>query len=162
RRQALRQLTGDVGRTVETWRKSLLRALAHAEAEIDFPEEDLPGGLIAALAPEIDTLTTAIDHQLGDRRGEILRDGLSIAILGPPNAGKSSLLNRLAKREAAIVSATAGTTRDVIEVQLDLGGYAVIVADTAGLREQSDAADPHAEIEREGMRRALARAESAD
>jgi tRNA modification GTPase len=162
RRQALRQLSGDTGRVVEAWRKTLLRALAHAEAEIDFPDEDLPGGLIAALAPDIDSLTAEITRQLEDRRGEILRDGLSIAILGAPNAGKSSLLNRLAKRDAAIVSATAGTTRDVIEVQLDLGGYPVVIADTAGLREQTDASDPHAEIEREGMRRALARAEAAD
>ncbi len=162
RRQALRQLSGETGRIVEAWRKTLLHALAHAEAEIDFPDEDLPGGLIAALAPDINSLTTEIARRLDDRRGEILRDGLSIAILGAPNAGKSSLLNRLAKRDAAIVSATAGTTRDVIEVQLDLGGYPVVVADTAGLREQSDAADPQAEIEREGMRRALARAEAAD
>jgi tRNA modification GTPase len=139
-----------------------MKALAHAEAEIDFPDEDLPGGLIAALASEIDALVAEIDRHLGDRRGEILRDGLSIAIIGPPNAGKSSLLNRLARREAAIVAATAGTTRDVIEVRLDLGGYPVVLADTAGLREQTAEADPQADIEREGMRRALLRAEEAD
>src|SRR5690606_9569048 len=95
-------------------------------------------------------------HLADNRRGEILRDGFSIAIVGPPNAGKSSLLNTLAQRDAAIVSETAGTTRDVIEVRLDLGGYAVVLADTAGLRAGSDA------IEAEGIRRARARAEAAD
>ncbi len=163
RRQALRQLSGELGQLTEAWRERLLRALAHAEAEIDFPDEDLPGGMIAALRPVLEGLATDIRRHLDDdRRGELLRDGVSIAILGPPNAGKSSLLNRLARRAAAIVSATAGTTRDVIEVQLDLGGYPVIVADTAGLRDLRDHASPHDEIEREGMRRALARAEAAD
>ncbi len=164
RRQALRQLEGELGRLTEAWRERLIRALAHAEAEIDFPDEDLPGGLIEVLRPTLDMLRAEIAARMNDdHRGERLRDGVSIAILGAPNAGKSSLLNRLARREAAIVSATAGTTRDVIEVQLDLGGYPVTLADTAGLREvQEHAADPHLEIEREGMRRALARAEAAD
>jgi len=163
RRQALRQLAGELGQLTEAWRERLVRALAHAEAEIDFPDEDLPGGLMAALKPVLDGLIGEIRRQLDDEhRGERLRDGVSIAIIGPPNAGKSSLLNRLARREAAIVSATAGTTRDVIEVQLDLGGYPVIVADTAGLRDLQGTPSPHDEIEREGMRRALARAEAAD
>ncbi len=165
RRQALRQLEGELGRRTESWRARLLRALAHAEAEIDFPDEDLPGGLIAALGPDLTALADEIDATLADqRRGERLRAGLSLAIIGPPNAGKSSLLNWLAQREAAIVSATAGTTRDVIELQLDLGGYPVVVADTAGLRELSAAAadDPHTAIEREGIARARARAAAAD
>jgi tRNA modification GTPase len=165
RRQALRQLEGELGRLTESWRARLLRALAHAEAEIDFPDEDLPGGLIATLAPDLSALADEIETALADqRRGERLRAGLSLAIIGPPNAGKSSLLNWLARREAAIVSATAGTTRDVIELQLDLGGYPVVVADTAGLRELSAAAsdDPHTAIEREGIARARARAAAAD
>jgi len=163
RRQALRQLSGELGRLTEGWRERLVRALAHAEAEIDFPDEDVPGGLVAALGPTVAELAAEISRRLDDdRRGERLRDGLSIAIVGPPNAGKSSLLNRLARREAAIVSAIAGTTRDVVEVQLDLGGYPVVVADTAGLRDLDGGGSAHAEIEREGMRRALARAQAAD
>jgi tRNA modification GTPase len=146
----------------EGWRARLLRMLAHAEAEIDFPDEDLPGGLIAALGADIDLLAAEIRAHLADPRGERLREGLSIAIVGPPNAGKSSLLNALARREAAIVSATAGTTRDVIEVHLDLGGYPVTVADTAGLRALPEAQEGHDAIESEGIRRALARAEAAD
>ncbi len=162
RRQARRQLDGALGALAEEWRGRLTRMLAHAEAEIDFPDEDLPGGLIAGLGADIDLLAAEIRAQLADTRGERLRDGLSIAIIGPPNAGKSSLLNALARREAAIVSATAGTTRDVIEVQLDLAGYPVSVADTAGLRALPATADGHAAIESEGIRRALARAEAAD
>ena len=163
RRQALRQLGGELGRLTEAWREQLIRALAHAEAEIDFPDEDVPGGLIAALGPPLTAVAGEIRRHLADqRRGERLREGLSIAIVGPPNAGKSSLLNRLARREAAIVSAAAGTTRDIVEVQLDLGGYPVILADTAGLRDLEGGGSAHDEIEREGMRRARARAEAAD
>lgn len=163
RRQALRQLSGELGRLTERWRDQLMRCLAHAEAEIDFPDEEVPGGLIAALGPPLSEVATEIRRHLADeRRGERLREGLSIAIVGPPNAGKSSLLNRLARREAAIVSATAGTTRDVVEVQLDLSGYPVLAADTAGLRELEGSGSAHDEIEREGMRRARARAEAAD
>ncbi|MEE8332429.1 MAG: tRNA uridine-5-carboxymethylaminomethyl(34) synthesis GTPase MnmE [Alphaproteobacteria bacterium] len=157
RRQALRQLDGDLGRLYESWRGEVLRALALVEAEIDFPDEDLPGGLTAAARAALDGCARAIDRHLGDaRRGERLRDGIQIAIIGPPNAGKSSLLNALARREAAIVSETPGTTRDVIEVHLDLAGYPVVVADTAGLRRAADG------VEAEGVRRALARAEAAD
>jgi tRNA modification GTPase len=162
-RQALRQLAGELGRLAESWRARLVRSLAHAEAEIDFPDENLPEGLITALRPEVETIAAELALQLDDNhRGERLRDGVVIAIIGPPNAGKSSLLNRLARREAAIVSTVAGTTRDVIEVALDLGGYPVTVADTAGLRALPSIDDAHSAIEREGIKRALARAESAD
>lgn len=158
RRQALRQLDGALGALYEDWRGRLLGALAHVEAEIDFPDEDLPGGLLDAVRPDLERLRSEITAHLADnRRGERLRDGLSVAILGPPNAGKSSLLNVLARQEAAIVSERAGTTRDVIEVALDLGGWPVVLADTAGIRDETD--DP---IEREGIRRAERRAATAD
>jgi tRNA modification GTPase len=157
RAQALRQMGGALSKIYESWREELLRILAHAEADIDFPDEDLPPHLLEARVKEIGKLICEIENHLNDaRRGERLREGFSIAILGAPNAGKSSLINALAQREAAIVSARAGTTRDVVEVHLDLGGYPVILADTAGLREAED------EIEVEGIRRALARAKEAD
>lgn len=156
-RQALRQMDGVLGRLYDGWRDRLSRALAHIEADLDFPDEDLPEGVAEQVRPELALLIAEIGRHLDDnRRGERLRSGVQIAILGPPNAGKSSLLNALARRDAAIVSERAGTTRDVIEVHLDLGGYPVIVADTAGLRRASD------EIEDEGIRRARARAEQAD
>jgi tRNA modification GTPase len=162
-RQALAQLGGALGARVERLRGQAMRLLAQAEAEIDFPDEgDAPQGAIAAMRPGIDALAAQIAGLLDDgRRGEILREGFSVAILGSPNAGKSSLLNRLAGREAAIVSDIAGTTRDTLEVRLDLRGLPVVLWDTAGLR-ALDEADPHAPIEREGMRRARQRAESAD
>jgi len=156
RRLALQQMDGALHRLYEDWRMQGLGALAHLEAAIDFPDEDLPEGLAAAVTAAIIRLRDQISAHLDDRRGERLRDGLSIAIIGPPNAGKSSLLNLLVRREAAIVSETAGTTRDVIEVHLDLGGWPVVLADTAGLRETGDA------IEQEGVRRARARADEAD
>lgn len=157
RRQALRQMEGALGRLYGSWRSRLLRALARMEADIDFPDEDLPADLAAAQLQELRAVATEISAHLADRgRGERLREGLHIAIIGAPNAGKSSLLNALAGREAAIVSARAGTTRDVVEVQLDLRGFPVILADTAGLRDTAD------EIEEEGVRRALARAAQAD
>ncbi|WP_431856800.1 tRNA uridine-5-carboxymethylaminomethyl(34) synthesis GTPase MnmE [Azospirillum sp.] len=157
RRQALRQMEGALGRLYEGWRDRLTRSLAHIEADIDFPDEDLPSGVADAVRPVLETLVTEIDAHLADgRRGERLREGLHIAIVGAPNAGKSSLLNALARRDAAIVSARAGTTRDVIEVHLDVGGFPVVLADTAGLREAGD------EIEEEGIRRALDRAAKAD
>lgn len=157
RRQALRQMTGELGRLYDGWRHHLTRALAHLEADIDFPDEDLPDGVADAVRPELAALAGAIARHLDDnRRGERLRDGLYLTIIGAPNAGKSSLLNALARRDAAIVSSRAGTTRDVVEVHLDLGGYPVILADTAGLREALD------EIESEGIRRTLDRAASAD
>jgi len=156
RRQALRQLEGEFGRQIEAWRDRLVRSLAHMEAAIDFAEDD-PSISADKLRADMEKLDREISECLKDnRRGERLREGFSVAILGPPNGGKSSLLNRLAGREAAIVSERAGTTRDVIEVHLDLAGLPVILADTAGLRETSD------EIESEGVRRALQRADSAD
>ena len=156
RRQALRQLDGDLGALYHGWSARLLRLLAHLEAAIDFPDEDLPAEIEREVAAETARLTDEIAAHLADgRRGERLRDGIAIAIVGPPNAGKSSLLNRLARREVAITSPIAGTTRDVIEVAIDLGGYPVVLADTAGLRDSTDA------IEGEGLRRALARAEAA-
>ncbi len=157
RRQALRQLDGHLGNLYRGWGDRLLRMLAHLEAAIDFPDEDLPPEIEAEVAAETAALAGEIAAHLSDsHRGERLRDGIAVAILGPPNAGKSSLLNVLARREAAITSPIAGTTRDVIEVAIDLAGYPVVLADTAGLRESTDA------IEQEGLRRALARAEAAE
>jgi len=157
RRQALRQLDGGLARIVEDWRSRLVDLLALLEAGIDFSDQDLPEGFDDGLRRAAADLAADLDRHLGDqRRGERLRDGVHVALLGAPNAGKSSLLNRLAGREAAIVSAQAGTTRDVIEVHLDLGGWPVVVADTAGLREAEG------EIEAEGVRRALDRAERVD
>lgn len=157
RAQALRQMEGALGNLYEGWRARLMKVLAYAEAEIDFPDEEVPGDLIEKLGPEFAALSSEISAHLDDGgRGERLRDGVEVAIVGPPNAGKSSLLNRLARREAAIVSDEVGTTRDVLEVRLDIGGVPVTLADTAGLREAAGA------IEREGVRRALARAEASD
>src|SRR5262249_27265447 len=147
---------GALGRLYEDWRRLGVATLAHLEAVIDFPDEDLPEGLGAEGRANIERLQAEIGHHLEDRPGERLREGLSIAIIGPPNAGKSSLLNLRARRAAATVSETAGTTRDVIEVHLDLGGWPVVLADTAGLRDSSD------KIEQEGVRRAHARAAAAD
>lgn len=157
RRQALRQLDGGLMALVEGWRGDIVRALALMEAVIDFSDEGVPDGLVDDVAALVGRLIAAMERALGEgRRGERLRDGIHIAILGAPNAGKSSLLNRIAGRDVAIVSATAGTTRDVIEVHLDLHGWPVVLADTAGLREAGE------EIEAEGIRRALARAGHAD
>jgi tRNA modification GTPase len=157
RHQALRQLEGELGRLYDTWRGRLLRAGAHVEAVIDFPDENLPETLDGAARDTVAALIDEIDQHLADnRRGEIMREGVSVAILGPPNVGKSSILNALAQRDAAITSSIAGTTRDVIEVRLDLAGYPVILADTAGLRVGRDA------VEEEGVRRARARAADAD
>lgn len=157
RRQALRQMEGGLHTLYEGWRSGLLEAMAHVEATLDFSDQDLPADAAVAVSPRLAALETEIAvHLDDDRRGERLRAGFSVAILGAPNAGKSSLLNRLAGRDAAIVSAHAGTTRDVIEVQMDIAGWPVTIADTAGLRESAD------EVEGEGVRRALARAESAD
>lgn len=157
RRQALAQLDGALAGLYDGWRDRLVRLLAHLEADIDFPDEDLPPEAGEAARAGIGGLAGDIAAHLADgHRGERLRDGVRIAVIGAPNVGKSSLLNRLARREAAIVAATAGTTRDVIEVALDLGGVKVILADTAGLR---DAADP---VEVEGVRRAQAAAVAAD
>ncbi len=158
RNQALRHLEGAWGRQIETWAARLTDASAWLEAGLDFPDEDdVPHAVSARAAPALASVADEIAAALAQgRRGEIVRDGLQVAIVGPPNAGKSTLLNALAGREAAIVSDVPGTTRDVIEVRLDLGGYVVVLADTAGLREGGDV------VEREGIRRARARAEAAD
>jgi tRNA modification GTPase len=157
RRQALRQLDGELGGIYRGWARSLSRSLAHLEAAIDFPDEDLPPEIEDEICHEVATLAAEIRHHLADgHRGERLRDGIMVAIVGPPNAGKSSLLNRFARRDAAIVSPIAGTTRDIIEVAIDLQGYPVVLADTAGLRDSADM------IEQEGLRRARRRADEAD
>ena len=157
RRQALRQLDGELGGLYRDWSRRLTRILAHLEAAIDFPDEELPPALEEAIADDIRKLAGEIARHLADgHRGERLRDGITVAIVGPPNAGKSSLLNRIARREAAITSPIPGTTRDIVEVAIDLAGYPVILADTAGLR---DSDDP---IEQEGLRRARHRAAEAE
>lgn len=155
--QAIGQAHGVLFQLYSKWADILSTVLAHQEADIEFPEDDLPGGLTLTQKPQIEKLRNDIRAHLDDnRRGERLRNGIRIAIIGAPNAGKSSLMNALARRNVAIVSAEAGTTRDVIEVHLDLGGYPVILADTAGLRET------HNSIEAEGIRRAETAAREAD
>src|SRR5689334_9634510 len=158
RRQAFRQLKGLIGDRAEAWRQALIDALALVEAGIDFSDEaDVPADLIAPAVQLARSLRDDIAAMLADgHRGERLREGLVVAIAGPPNAGKSTLFNRLARREAAIVSPYPGTTRDVIEVHLELDGYPVTILDTAGIR---DSAEP---VEEEGVRRARARAAQAD
>jgi tRNA modification GTPase len=157
RRQALRQMSGALGALYEGWREKLIQALALYEAEIDFPDEGLPDALAARAAPLLDALSAEMSAHLADgHRGERIREGYRIAIIGPPNAGKSSLMNALTRRETAIVSDIPGTTRDVIEARLVIAGFPVWLADTAGLRDARDV------IEAEGVRRALARAEDSD
>jgi tRNA modification GTPase len=157
RRQALRQAGGALARLYAGWTERATGILAHQEAAIEFEMDDLPSDVADRARDEARALATDIGRHLNDGgRGERLREGLSIAILGAPNAGKSSLLNALAGREAAIVSARPGTTRDIVECRFDLGGIPAMLADTAGLRRTAD------EIEREGVRRAKARAEEAD
>src|SRR5882724_1078887 len=158
RRQALRQLKGLLGDKARDWRAQIIEASALIEAGIDFSDEgDVPAELIAPALAKIKTLLGEIEEVLAvQAQSERLRDGLVVAITGPPNVGKSTLMNQLARREVAIVSPHAGTTRDVIEVQLDLDGYPVTVIDTAGIRETDDP------VEQEGVRRALARAAEAD
>lgn len=157
RKQALRVLSGAIGKTVDNWRIRLIRAAALIEATIDFADEDVP----VDVTPEVREILTGLMAEI-EREAEAvsaaerIRDGFEVAIVGPPNAGKSTLLNRLAGREAAITSEIAGTTRDVIEVRMDLSGLAVTLLDTAGLRESDDL------VEREGIRRAIERAEAAD
>jgi tRNA modification GTPase len=156
-RLALRQLGGHLADMYEAWRARLVHAAAWIEAGIDFADEEIPPEAAETSRAALQSLLGEIQAHLNDgRRGELLRDGLHVAIIGPPNAGKSSLLNALAQRDVAIVSEIPGTTRDVIEVRLDLGGYPVILADTAGLRDSAD------QIEQEGVRRAKARAEASD
>lgn len=157
RKQALGQVGGALGQRYDRWRDLLIQSLAMLEAAVDFPDEDLPEAVAERARPGLRTLSAELDTALADvSRGRRVRDGFRIALVGAPNAGKSTLLNGLVEREAAIVTDTPGTTRDVIEVPLVLAGYKVLVADTAGLRETTDA------IEAEGVRRARAWAEEAD
>ena len=157
RKQALRVMKGESAAFYNRLRLGILEALALTEAYIDFPDEDIPPEVLSQTDARVNKLAELIREQLADKHvAERVRTGVQVVILGPPNAGKSSLMNLLAKREVAIVSHTAGTTRDVIEVHLDIGGYPVIVADTAGLREAEDA------VEQEGIRRSFERAQVAD
>lgn len=158
RRQALRQASGELAQLYESWRTELIEARALLEAAIDFSDEgDISETAEANGITRAQALAERIKQHLTDgRRGEIVREGFRIVIAGPPNVGKSSLMNALARRDVAIVSDEPGTTRDILEVRLDLDGYLAIVADTAGLREAAGA------IEQEGIRRALRRADEAD
>ena len=157
RRQAQRQMAGELGDLYDGWRDRLMRSIALFEAEIDFSDEDLPDNLFDAVGAEIQKLKVEISCHLNDgHKGQNLRDGLYITIIGPPNSGKSTLLNRLSKRDVSIVSEKAGTTRDILEASLELEGYPIVIADTAGIRETND------EIEKEGVSRAQAHAKKSD
>lgn len=156
---ALNQMGGALTNLYQGWAEKLVRALAYAEAQIDFADEDLPEDEVQShVTPVLSDISDQIADHLNDgNRGEILREGIKIAIIGAPNAGKSSLVNAIAKRDVAIVSDIAGTTRDVLEIHLDLNGYPVTLYDTAGLRRQTDD-----KIEQEGIKRAQAKAHDAD
>lgn len=161
--QALKQLDGSLKDLYEGWSDNLKKSLAYIEADLEFPDEDDADGVTREVVPVLDSLIDELNSHLDDnRRGELLRDGIQIVIIGAPNAGKSSLLNALAKRDVAIVSDIAGTTRDVIEVSLDIMGYPVILSDTAGLRPDQLGENDNDVIEAEGIRRALQKAENAD
>jgi tRNA modification GTPase len=157
RKQALRLVGGELGELSRDWRVSLIESLAQIEAYIDFPDEDIPGGLIEKVLANISDLKQNLTmHLSAAKYAQRVREGFRVVLLGAPNSGKSTLLNALVKRDASIVSATAGTTRDVVEVSLIFDGQLVWIADTAGLHESDN------DIEREGMRRAILRAEEAD
>ena len=157
RKQAIKIMSGVSFKKFNAWRAKLLKALAHVEAKIDFPDEDLPKKVITKIQKLSASVLAEVKKTLNDQKvGERIREGFRIAIVGPPNSGKSSLLNYLSKRDAAIVSEIAGTTRDVIETHLNLDGYPVIVSDTAGIRSSKN------EIEKKGIKIALKRAEDAD
>ncbi len=156
-RQALRQMGGNASKRVSALREQILAPLALLEAYIDFPDEEIPEEVLAETTARVAALSAEIQSLMNDGGvGEKIRDGIEIVIMGPPNAGKSSLLNCLSKREAAIVSDEPGTTRDTIEVHLELSGYEVTLVDTAGLREASGS------IEAEGIKRAKNRGENAE
>ena len=157
RQQAIKIMNGKSAVEFELLRKKLLKILAHVEAKIDFPDEDLPSNMSEEIRKSSKEVLISIEKILDDQKiGERIREGFKIAILGPTNAGKSSLLNHLSNRDVAIVSETAGTTRDVIETHLNIDGYPVIVSDTAGIRESKN------EIEKKGIKLSLNRAEEAD
>jgi tRNA modification GTPase len=155
--QALGQLDGALSQTYVGFRRDLLKALALVEAEIDFPDEDVPDNLARTAGPVLDALAADLRAALADAdRDRRVREGYRIVLIGETNAGKSSLFNALVEREAAIVTPIAGTTRDVLDAELVIGGYAVTLSDTAGLRDSDDL------VEAEGVRRARARAAQAD
>lgn len=157
RRQALTQTEGKLGQLYESWRTMLVRNMAYLEAFIDFPEEEIPPEKMAVIDEQTSQLIAEIEQHLNDNeRGQRLREGFQIALIGVPNVGKSSLMNALTHKDIAIVSQIAGTTRDVVEAHLDVAGFPVILADTAGLREEAG------EIESEGIRRAVRKAEKSD
>ena len=157
RKQALKIMSGKSSDKFNSWREKLLKILSHIEAKIDFPDEDLPENIISEIRKTSNKVLTEIKKTLNDQKvGERIREGFKIAIVGPTNSGKSSLLNYLSKRDVAIVSEIAGTTRDVIETHLNLDGYPVVVSDTAGIRDSKN------EIEKKGIKVALNRAEDAD
>ena len=157
RRQAIDIMSGNHGKKYANWREKLIKILSNIEAKIDFPEEDLPINILDDIKKCSSNVKNEIIKTLDDQRvGERIREGFKIAILGPANAGKSSLLNYLSRREVAIVSEVAGTTRDVIETHLNIDGYPVIMSDTAGIRDAKD------EIEKKGIKLALKKAEDAD
>jgi tRNA modification GTPase len=157
RKQALKIMSGKSADKFNSWREKLLKILSHIEAKIDFPEEDLPDSISSEAQSVTNTILKEIKKTLNDERvGERIREGFRVAIVGPPNSGKSSLLNYFSKRDVAIVSEIAGTTRDVIETHLNLDGYPVILSDTAGIRNSKN------EIEKKGIKIALNRADDAD
>ena len=157
RKQAIKIMNGNSSDKFNSWREKLLKILSYVEAKIDFPEEDLPKDVLHEITENSKRVSSEIQKVLKDQKvGEIIREGFKIAIVGPTNVGKSSLLNYLSKRDVAIVSEIAGTTRDVIETHLNLDGYPVIVSDTAGIRDSKD------EIEKKGIKLALKSAEKAD
>ena len=157
RRQAIEIMEGKSSRKFNSWRQKLLKILSHIEAKIDFIEEELPKNILDEIKKDSKKILKEIEQTLNDQKvGERIREGFKIAIVGPTNVGKSSLLNYLSQRDVAIVSETAGTTRDVIETHLDLKGYPVVISDTAGIRDSKD------EIEKKGIKLALKRAEEAD
>lgn len=160
---AIGQMDGAISKIYDEWSKRLAKLLAYSEAEIDFPDEDLPESLIDTLRPQIQTLIEDFDGVLNKSHvAEKLRKGIVVTIIGAPNAGKSSLLNALANEDVAIVTDLAGTTRDVLDVRMNIGGYAVTVSDTAGLRDKLNLEDRQDAIEAEGIKRALKRASSSD